>query len=553
MNQINSDVKSAIARLLEPGILGNYDYFEVIEIFVTKDTKRYFNIFSIYVAQEDTPVDLHRDPEYLSKNIRCIQGIPGYKFTVAKRYITKFHLLEAASLFDKEKIFVTHSRPISHGKLNATQPVFYAPDGSDRVPLNRLLKNNFWNGSYVIELANAEKTELNFITSNVRYITALGSWVKQFIAIDIASTPDRLGNIIVQIPVTSLVVDFCRMEGLSIGIDVAWKFPTNIRRINGSIKLGFDKSIIAYGEKELVEGKNPIVKDSTNRPLQGMVWDIENELILAAYPSTIYWGIPGQGRVHVSTMRSGKYKRTFSESNEPGADTIEIDLLSRDSAWDEKIESCRPNGDWTERRISDNEIQELVQRKEFMQYGGLIRSIEEHRKAMADIRWLINVHGQHSICIWDPYLSSSALFKTIFHCKYADSQLRALTSSKIVKKNDEPVTCQQGASDNTNLKTWIESESSKISNALQELSSIKLEYRISFGPDGWNFHDRFLIFPKANGGQPMVWSLGGSVNRIGHEHTIVQLVANPQPVLDAFEDLWSKLDAPKYQIWKSEA
>jgi hypothetical protein len=81
------------------------------------------------------------------------------------------------------------------------------------------------------------------------------------------------------------------------------------------------------------------------------------------------------------------------------------------------------------------------------------------------------------------------------------------------------------------------------------LERLRLEYRGRTGPDGWAFHDRFLIFPGAPDGAS-AWSLGTSVNSLGKAHHILQKVSNPALVAGAFEDLWATLSKPEHLIWK---
>ncbi len=76
---------------------------------------------------------------------------------------------------------------------------------------------------------------------------------------------------------------------------------------------------------------------------------------------------------------------------------------------------------------------------------------------------------------------------------------------------------------------------------------INLEFRLQHGSYGWSFHDRFLIFPEVNGSEEInskveAWSLGTSINSLGKAHHIVQKVANPRNILDAFNELWAELN-----------
>ena len=79
---------------------------------------------------------------------------------------------------------------------------------------------------------------------------------------------------------------------------------------------------------------------------------------------------------------------------------------------------------------------------------------------------------------------------------------------------------------------------------------LQLEFRIREGGAGWGFHDRFIIFPRAQG-QALAWSLGTSINSFGNEHHILQKVAHGEPIAQAFKDLWEQLEETRYLIWKT--
>ncbi|CAO3941662.1 VPA1262 family N-terminal domain-containing protein [Achromobacter mucicolens] len=546
-----------IARLLEPGLIGNYEWFEVIEVSCSKDTK-FLNVFSVYVAIDGSPPRAQASSPFLNGNDRKVPGINDYSFGVSRRYLTAVDFLDAINRFDDTGELKTSTSPLPHGTIRVSAPAFYAPDGTQTVPLNRVLKNNFWNGSHVIELADSEKEGLQFLLADVKAIAALGVWVRKFITIDIASVADRLGNIIIQFPVTSIAAKFSGARDDSIAITLAWHPNVAHRRVTGCVELSFDEAIVAYGQQQLAEGDNSIVADTTNRPFRGFIWDMEKNILLAAYPPTVF-----MGEIRGALSSVGSLKRIFYEPDGAGSQVRrELTLRSVEHEWSSGAKSLRPNGAWTERRISDTEIQRLVKLKHFVQYGGSVRGEAEHQRAMADIRDLMDMHGEDAIYLWDPYLSSSDILCTLIHCQHAGSELRALTSSKAIERNDQVESSRQEPSDNldeesgefdmTSRERWVNAQNSLLSGSIEEPAHIRLEFRISFGPKGWPFHDRFLIFPKKNGNSSEVWSLGASVNHLGATHAIVQKVAHPQPVVDAFEDLWARIDSAEHLVWISK-
>jgi hypothetical protein len=93
-------------------------------------------------------------------------------------------------------------------------------------------------------------------------------------------------------------------------------------------------------------------------------------------------------------------------------------------------------------------------------------------------------------------------------------------------------------------------ERSKLDNPIHNNYGINLEFRMQHSQYGWTFHDRFLIFPGSKETRPKVYSLGTSVNSLGFSHHILQEISHPQRVIDAFEELWEKLNNEDCLIWK---
>jgi hypothetical protein len=97
------------------------------------------------------------DPVYLSSQrlkVRCLQR---WSFGV-QRYRRPIGELQAA-LNDLEASceWRPSGTPSLTGQLVSLPHAFVPPDGSSPVPLNRALKNNFWNGSHVLEWGDLTK------------------------------------------------------------------------------------------------------------------------------------------------------------------------------------------------------------------------------------------------------------------------------------------------------------------------------------------------------------------------------------------------------------
>jgi hypothetical protein len=189
----------------------------------------------------------------------------------------------------------------------------------------------------------------------------------------------------------------------------------------------------------------------------------------------------------------------------------------------------------------NDEASRLAKKRWFVQYLPKSPRNDEHQRALDDLRFLMDRHGEEGAWLWDPYLSARDILETLFYCPHAGTDLRALGWAQ---KARELSTSQTTSAD------WIDEQRAVLENAKGNSRGLRLEYRVKIGQDGWGFHDRFLIFPSAeHGGQ--AWSLGTSINSLGIEHHILQKVSDGQLVMNAFLDLWGKLDSAEHLVWKA--
>jgi hypothetical protein len=207
--------------------------------------------------------------------------------------------------------------------------------------------------------------------------------------------------------------------------------------------------------------------------------------------------------------------------------------------------------DWTQKRLYKDEKERLRKNRTFIQYKPEPnKNIGE--QALKDIRALIQQYGENGVWLWDPYLKAYDVINTLFHCPFINVELKAITNLQTPQecnkcKSNKPNT--QGSS-----KKELELKSQrKILNDLESnFYGLKLEFRARIGNTGWNFHDRFLIFPNTQQGT-LAWSLGTSINGLtgkDKKHHILQQVDDAQLIADAFIELWNQLDKTNNLLWK---
>lgn len=182
--------------------------------------------------------------------------------------------------------------------------------------------------------------------------------------------------------------------------------------------------------------------------------------------------------------------------------------------------------EWIQERKYEEQLKELEKSKAFVQYFG-----DEEEKALSDIRELINQYGERGIYIWDPYLSAIDIKNTLYYAKNTYLPMKAISGLK------------QDSKEKAKQDMLVEFQKDK-----KDFLFLDLEVRGKVGSHGYDFHDRFLIFPLE---QPKVWSLGISVNQLGASHHILHEVKNAQHILNAFNKLWNELNSKECLVWKS--
>jgi hypothetical protein len=83
--------------------------------------------------------------------------------------------------------------------------MFAPPDGSVPVPLNNVLKNNFWAGSHVFRLSDRSKAQFAPFFVDRRRLQALSDAVSAAVPVAFAGLADLLGDVLIQVPITNLV------------------------------------------------------------------------------------------------------------------------------------------------------------------------------------------------------------------------------------------------------------------------------------------------------------------------------------------------------------
>jgi hypothetical protein len=536
----NPDIaKNEIARCIEPGLLGFYTHFEVTEVFASlPDHAQPINVFTILVAEERL-TDAQEQPRYLNPERIILRTLKGWSFGI-KRYLKPIAEL-VPSLDDLCSNGTWHASGhlLSVAKLVSIPAQFVPAENAGSVPINRVLKNNFWSGSHIFEWVDTTKTRLKALFDDPPALQELSEAVRKYVPIGLASLSDRLGNILVQLPVTIIKSKFGEMrETGELTVDIAWHPKAPPRTLRVLCETEDDGAISGFNSRNLDQPQMLLPMQDGEGLRRAVLWDEPNGLLLAASGEMSFIR-----SIELAMQIVGGEPRVFSVPNATGGfDDYRVGVSPRPIKNMVGDASFNPVREWRQSRIYREEASRLRQSRAFKQYlpqSG--RQQTSHEEAIEDVRFLIRQNGQDATWLWDPYLSADDIIKTLFHCPYADADLRALSDAQGFEAEQ--------SSTSTSKTRFIEQQRAFFTGIKSNWSSLRLEFRARIGMAGWSFHDRFLLFPVTRTGA-QVWSLGTSVNGLGKQHHILQRVEDGQLICDAFEDLWRQLDQPEHLVWK---
>lgn len=525
------NVALELAKLTGAGVLGFYTHFEVTEIFaIPKGEQSPINIFTILVA-EDRPTATVSEPEYIGDRI-SLKSLPDWKFGI-KRYLGSIaDTVKTFEMFEGNGTWGCSGQSLRTGRLTPIVPQFVPPDSSKPVPWNAVLKNNFWNGAYVLEWADTNKANLKPFFEKPERLQELSESLGKQLPLRLASLSDRLGSIVIQLPVTVLMASFGQLHTTEdFFLEIAWHSKATARPLRATCSLDFDGIVSGYTSCEINTPYTVLPVKAGAGAYQGIVWDDANQVVLAATGASAFIR-----RVGLDMRAMLAEPRIFDVPGEQIQIPRRVALTSSSKSQIGIPEN--PDTAWTRKRIYADETTRLLTERIFVQYnpkqGG--QDVERQR-ALSDIRKLIAKYGEDGAWLWDPYLSAHDILETLFYCPHANADLRALTAGE-----DK---CIGG---NTKAD-FIAQQKDILTNLNSNFHGVRLEYRAKVGNAGWKFHDRFLIFPRKEEGA-LAWSLGTSVNSVGKAHHILQRVDDGQRVMDAFIELWDTLKRPENLVWR---
>jgi len=521
-----------LQRLLGMGILGAHQSVEVTELFACPRGGAPFNVLSVLVLDERAP-DV-ASPKMLTESRIQVPGLKDLGFGI-KRYRASIDSLhEALETYETSRVWSPSGQPLQVGNLEPQRPEFAPADSTIAVPLNRVLKNNFWNGSHLLLLSEPDKTRFQPLLGDPRRLQALSDAVAKSVPWALAGLTDVLGDVVIQIPVTSVLVEQS-FDPVRVGMEVilTWSPSASPRSVRVSANAWEDELVVGWGSSDGFTDRTFLPMPAHLGAIQLNVWDEEFGVLIA---STGLFRLLNRIALNISVHQPEP--RVFTALDEAGAHSDQRVALTSPAHQTDIGEDEPSRSPWRQRRIQLEEARRLEDTRALVQYRPIAGGQNLRTRALDDLRWLIANHGAHGAWLWDPYLSAQDLLQTLFFSPHHGAELRALTDGRTPPEQK------------TNGLPFAQVQRDVLQQQGGNLEGLRLEYRTRFGPEGWHFHDRFLIFPKVKNG-PLAWSLGTSINSVGTAHHILQQVSNGAIIAGVFEDLWGVLDKPQHLVWRS--
>lgn len=535
--------RAKLNELMEPGVLGFYNSFEITEILGFED-KKIFNVLTLVVAEPGlapseidwNAIRLNQERIQLPK-VSCSFGVMRYRLS-ASAFLRKVEECEVGGHWK------TSPADIKFGALAPTPPQFIPPDADEPHPWNGVLKNNFFEGSHTLELFDTTKEHLRFLLDDTRRLTHLAKVVGRIVPIKLDGMSDRLGNIIIQLPVTVFSTSVRNSRGGEHRLGIAWHPDAAPRKVQITAEILDDAALSSFDSAVITTGEATLELNARGGGGRIRVWDLEKRVLLCATPATRFFTALRMSTRIVGEGSSAK-NREFRFTDFSGNECHKTIYLKEPSEPGQLIGSIpeRPREPWVAQRVFSDSISSLKARKEFVQYGltadpiplnpamtatgvqhagvgqkkSTVDTPPKHKRkadALEDLHELIREHGNEGAWLWDPYLNADDVLRTLFYCPHYGVRLLALTAGKTISGSTKTGEVQESTNMRKSRREAREKakrlkllQAEKMESAKGNCLGLDLEFRIREGGAGWAFHDRFIIFPRTQG-SALAWSLG---------------------------------------------
>ncbi len=159
--------QSSLELLSKEGVLGLYKSFQVVELiaFPPQDYNQLepVNIISVFTCSDGENKELTGRAEFINKGRIISNRMKRWSFGIFKYNKSIKDVKHLISNYIECSIWNTTGSAISVGELLPVKKQFVPADSFLQIALNKIIKNNFRNGSYLLELCDLTKDKLCFL------------------------------------------------------------------------------------------------------------------------------------------------------------------------------------------------------------------------------------------------------------------------------------------------------------------------------------------------------------------------------------------------------
>jgi len=404
--------------LRTPGHIGFYQRGSIAQVFLVKEDKRILLLFTLIVFEAELPEKT--GIEYLGKPI----FIEGFQVGI-RTFELSVETIDAAY---RELLDNHHWSPHNESDI-VDLPAFVPLRRQFVPPLNRarvngVLKNNFFQGSHLLEFFNESKAEFAFLdtANDGKWLAALSAKLEERLPLQLFLNQDRLGSILFQFPINVLATQFW-MEYQQNRYRIRFAWHPSIGALGKPVTIvtrsTTDRAVINYGiipnngEEDLVIPYLDIDRDGTLDLVDDMTGLLLGQLVHGAAPALALLLHLTELIPRVFYIDGQQQRVTITQRGQP--QFADQDYRDRINAGAYLVEK-----------------KELIARLEFKQY---FEGMEA--EALQDIRHLIATSDGQGVYLWDPYLRATDLLTTLFFSPTARVPLRAICSLSGKKRRDD--------------------------------------------------------------------------------------------------------------------
>lgn len=293
-------VKRDFDLLIEKGNLGFYNSCEVTTIFLYDNTIKKAKNFYTIVVFEEREKSISNEKSFITN--KPINIDKQYRLGIIRYQRTIEELEKDFIVLLRENKWAYDENDLIIGNLKPLPKQFIPKDGTETVPLNSVLKNNFYNGSYVLEFFDQEKQELRDVLKSDKLLGKICRCVTELLPIDLLYIRDRIGNIIFQFPSMMLTLDtkpLSSWEGME--AQIAWHpFFNDLDKISIQTSSHFDNNIMGFYQLDQINhNSNELYTGNSNDMNDTIIFNKENGLILSCFSALYLLSIECRHKAYV--------------------------------------------------------------------------------------------------------------------------------------------------------------------------------------------------------------------------------------------------------------